>query len=285
MGALRAKMEQDLLIRGLSPNTHEAYIRAVVGLTKYYGRAPDTLSAQEVQAYLASLVTERKLAWSSLRVAVHGLRFFYEVTLGRPRARFYIPTVKTPVKQPEILSRQEVARLVHAVPNRKHRALLMTTYAAGLRVSEVVRLKVTDIDSERMALRVELGKGRKDRYTVLSEGLLEELRGYWRLYRPPLWLFPRCGAQHPLTRTTAHRIYHVAKDRAGIHKTGGIHSLRHAFATHLLEAGIDLPTIQSLLGHDSIRTTSRYLHIVHGGGAERRAALDPLAFAPSSSAA
>jgi integrase/recombinase XerD len=159
------------------------------------------------------------------------------------------------------------------------------TYAAGLRVSEVVKLKVSDVDSERMALRVEQGKGRKDRYTVLSEGLLEELRGYWRLYRPPLWLFPRRGAQHPLTRTTAHRIYHVAKTRAGIHKAGGIHSLRHAFATHLLEAGIDLPTIQSLLGHDSIRTTSRYLHIVHGGGAERRAALDLLAFAPASSAA
>ena len=115
MGALRAKMEQDLLIRGLSPNTHEAYIRAVVGLTKYYGRAPDTLSAQEVQAYLAALVTERGLAWSSLSVAVHGLRFFYEVTLGRPRARFYIPTVKTPAKQPEILSRQEVARLVQVL--------------------------------------------------------------------------------------------------------------------------------------------------------------------------
>src|SRR2546428_5883940 len=198
MGTLRAKMEQDLLVRGLSPNTHEAYIRAVVGLTKYYGRAPDTLSAQEVQADLASLVTERGLAWSSLSVTVHGLRFFYKVTLGRPRIRFYIPTVKTPAKQPEILSRQEVARLVHAVPNRKHRALLMTTYAAGLRVSEVVRLKVTDVDSERMALRVKLGKGRKDRYTVLSERLLEEFRGYSRNYPPPPRLFsPRRGPPPP----------------------------------------------------------------------------------------
>ena len=179
MGALRAKMEQDLLVRGLSPLTHEAYIRAVVGLTKYYGRAPDTLSAQEVQAYLASLVRERGLAWSTLSVTVHGLRFFYEVTLGRPRTRFSIPTVKTPATQPEILSRQEVARLMQAVANRKHRALLMTTYAAGLRVSEVVRLKVGDLDSERMAIRVAEGKGRKDRYTLLSERLLEELRGSW----------------------------------------------------------------------------------------------------------
>jgi integrase/recombinase XerD len=282
MGALRAKMEQDLLIRGLSPLTQEAYIRAVVGLTKYYGRAPDTLSAQEVQAYLAALVRERGLAWSTLNVTVHGLRFFYEVTLGRPRTRFYIPTVKTPATQPEILSRQEVARLMQAVANRKHRALLMTTYAAGLRVSEVVKLKVGDLDSERMAMRVAQGKGRKDRYTLLSERLVEELRGYWRVYRPPLWLFPGRGAQHPLSRATAHHIYHVAKDRAGIRKGGGIHSLRHAFATHLLEAGIDLPTIQSLLGHTSLRTTSRYLHIVHGGGADRRAALDLLAFASPS---
>jgi site-specific recombinase XerD len=273
-------MEQDLLVRGLSRLTQDAYIRAVVGLTHYYGRAPDTLSAEEVQAYLAALVTERGLAWSTLSVTVHALRFFYEVTLGRPRARFYIPTVKTPTKQPEILSRQEVARLVQAVPHRKHRVLLMTTYAAGLRVSEVIRLKVTDLDSERMTIRVTQGKGRKDRYTLLSERLLEELRGYWRLYRPPLWLFPGRGGRHPLARATAHRIYQVAKTRAGIHKSGGIHSLRHAFATPLLEAGIDLPTIQSLLGHNSIRTTSRYLHIVHGGGADRRAALDLLTFAP-----
>ena len=278
MGALRAKMAQDLLIRGLSPLTQDAYIRAVVGLTKYYGRAPDTLSEHEVQAYLAVLVKERRLAWSTLNVTVHGLRFFYEVTLGRPRPRFSIPTAKTPATQPEILSRQEVARLVHAVTNRKHRALLMTTYAAGLRVSEVVKLKVADLDSERMAIRVAEGKGRKDRYTLLSERLLAELRSYWRVYRPPVWLFPGRGGQHPLGRSTAPHIYQVAKDRAGIRKGGGIHSLRHAFATPLWEAGIDLPTIQSLLGHNSIRTTSRYLHIVHGGGAQQRAALDLLAF-------
>jgi hypothetical protein len=173
MGALRAKMEQDLLIRGLSPNTQEAYLRAVVGLTKYYGRAPDTLSAQEAQTYLAYLVKERGLAWSSLSVTVHGLRFFYEVTLGRPRTRFYLPTVKTPATQPEILSRQEIARLLAAVANRKHRTLLMATYAAGLRVSEVLKLKVGDIDSERMAIRVAQGKGRKD-LTPCSP------RGCWR---------------------------------------------------------------------------------------------------------
>jgi integrase/recombinase XerD len=271
-------MAQDLLSRGLSPLTQDAYIRAVVGLTKYYGRAPDTLSAHEVPAYLAALVKERRLAWSTLNVTGHGLRFFYEVTLGRPRTRFSIPTAKTPATQPEILSRQEVARRLHALANRKHRALLMTTYAAGLRVREGVKLKGADLDSERMAMRVAEGKGRKDRYPLLSERLLEELPSYWRVYRPPLWLFPGRSGQHPLGRSTAHHIYQVAKDRAGVRKGGGIHSLRHAFATHLLEAGIDLPTIQSLLGHNSIRTTSRYLHIVQGGGAQRRAARDLLAF-------
>ena len=278
MGALRAKMEQDLLIRGLSPLTREAYLRAVVGLTKYYSRAPDTLSAHDVQAYLAYLIKERGLAWSSLNVTVHGLRFFYEVTLGRSRTHFSIPTAKTPATQPQILSRQEIARLLAAVPNRKHRTLLMTTYAAGLRVSEVTKLKVANLDSERRVIRVEHGKGGKDRYTLLSDRLLEELRSYWRVYRPAPWLFPARGNQRPLSRTTADYIYQRAKRRAGIHKAGGIHSLRHAFATHLLEAGIDLPTIQSLMGHDSIRTTSRYLHIVHGGGADQRAALDLLAF-------
>lgn len=280
MGVLRAKMEQDLLIRGLSPKTQTAYLGAVVGLSKHYRRAPDTLSEQDVQAYLAYLVKDRELAWSSLSVTVHGLRFFYEVTLGRPRSRFYIPTVKTPARQPEILSRQEVARLLAALPNRKHRALLTTTYAAGLRVSEVLKLTIGDIDSERMTIRVAQGKGRKDRYTLLSARLLEELRGYWQVYRPTLWLFPTRGGSTPMNPSSAQRIYVKAKRRAGIQKVGGIHSLRHAFATHLLEAGIDLPTIQSLLGHHSLRTTSRYLHIIHGSGGDQRAALDLLAFPP-----
>lgn len=280
MGVLRAKMEQDLLIRGLSPKTQTAYLGAVVGLSKHYRRAPDPLSEQDVQAYLAYLVQDRELAWSSLSGTVHGLRFFYEVTLGRPRARFYIPTVKTPARHPEILSRQEVARLLAALPNRKHRALLTTTDAAGLRVSEVLQLTIRDIDSERMTIRVAQGKGRTDRYTLLSARLLEELRGSWQVYRPTLWLFPTRGGSTPMNPSSAQRIYVKAKRRAGIQKVGGIHRLRHAFATHLLEAGIDLPPIQSLLGHHSLRTTSRYLHIVHGSGGDQRAALDLLAVPP-----
>ena len=281
MGALRTRMERDLLVRGLSPNTREAYVRAVVGLAQYYDRSPDTLSPDDVQGYLVHLIEERQLAWSSCSVAVHGLRFFYEVTLGRERRAYYIPTPKKPSKQPEILSREEVARLFASTANVKHRALLMTTYAAGLRVSEVVRLKVSDLHSDRMLIRVEAGKGGKDRYTLLSESLLAELRNYWRLYQPPLWLFPRRGApEHPLSRATAHHVYHAAKSRAGIHKGGGIHSLRHGFATHLLEAGVELPTIQDLLGHGNIRTTTRYLHLAHGGLARRGSAFDLLTVTP-----
>jgi len=281
MGALRTRMERDLLVRGLAANTREAYVRAVVGLAKYYGRSPDRLSADDVQGYLVHLIEKRQLAWSSCSVAVHGLRFFYEVTLGRERHTFYIPRPKQPSKQPEILSREEVARLFASTANVKHRALLMTTYAAGLRVSEVVHLKVSDLHSDRMLIRVEAGKGGKDRYTLLSESLLAELRRYWRMYQPEVWLFPRRGApEHPVSRATAHHVYHAAKTRAGIHKGGGIHSLRHGFATHLLEAGVELATIQDLLGHGNIRTTTRYLHLAHGGLARHGSAFDLLAFAP-----
>jgi site-specific recombinase XerD len=274
-------MERDLLVRGLSTNTHEAYLRAVVGLTKYYDRSPDTLTRDEVQDYLVHLIEDRKLAWGSCSVAVHGLRFFYEVTLGWPRSRFYIPAPKRPAKQPDILSRQEVARLFESTANLKHRTLLMTTYAAGLRVSEVVHLKVSDVHSERQLIRIEAGKGSKDRYTALSASLLSELRRYYRVYRPPLWLFPRQGApKQPLTRSTPYRVYRAAKARAGITKAGGIQSLRHAFATHLLEAGVDLHSIKELLGHVSIRTTTRYLHLAHASLARDRSAFDLLASQP-----
>jgi site-specific recombinase XerD len=274
-------MERDLLVRGLSTNTHEAYLRAVVGLTKYYDRSPDTLTPEEIQDYLVHLIEDRKLAWSSCSVAVAGLRFFYEVTLGCPRSRFYIPTPKRPAKQPDILSRQEVARLFESTDNLKHRMLLMTTYAAGLRVSEVVNLKVSDVQSDRQLIRIEAGKGSKDRYTVLSASLLSELRHYYRVYQPPLWLFPRQGApKQPLTRSTPYRIYSAAKARAGITKAGGIQGLRHAFATHLLEAGADLHSIKELLGHVSIRTTTRYLHLAHPNVVRDPSTFDLLASQP-----
>ncbi len=172
-----------------------------------------------------------------------------------------IPRRKVQKRLPEVLSRSEVDQLLEAVGNVKHRALLMTTYAAGLRVSEVVRLRVSDIDSARMTIRVEQGKGSKDRYTILSPRLLDELRRYWKLQQPKEWLFPGAKPSRPLDITAAQKVYRNARQHAGIQKRGGIHTLRHCFATHLLEAGVDLRTIQALLGHNAITTTMRYLQI------------------------
>ena len=230
-----------------------------------------------MRAYLLHLIRERKLAVASCRLRAHGLRFFYRVTLQRPWDDRQIPILKPERKRPAILSREEVARLFEVTPNRKHRALLMTTYAAGLRVSEVVRLRVGNLDSQRMLIRVEGGKGRKDRDTILSPGLLAELRAYWQQYRPPLWLFPtQRNPERPLDRGTAYTIYCAAKERAGITKAGGIHALRHAFATHLLEAGIDVLSIRELLGHQNLKTTANYIHLAHGGMARIHSALDLL---------
>jgi site-specific recombinase XerD len=207
------------------------------------------------------MLREEHLAWSTCNIAVQAFRFLYHTTLGRPAPTFTIPGPKRRKTLPEILSPAEVRRLLEATTTRKQRALLATTYAAGLRVSEVVRLRLQDIDAERMSLRVEQGKGGKDRYTLLSPRLLAELRAYWREYRPPQWLFSARGGQRPLDISTAQKFYYAAKRHAGITKRGGIHALRHAFATHLLEAGTDLHTIQRLLGHGDLRTTMRYFHL------------------------
>jgi len=261
MGALRKQMDGDLVVRGMSVRTRQSYLGAVAGLAKHYGRRPDTISEQEVQHYLLHLIEDRKLAWSSCNIVAQGLRFFYSVTLKRPELQFRIPRARQPQKLPQILAREEVVALLQNTENLKHRAILMTAYGAGLRLNEICNLKLTDIDSARMTIRVEQGKGAKDRYTLLSPRLLAELRRYWSLYRPKVWLFTRRGGSRPISDATVHRIYHAAKSRARITKEGGIHSLRHAFATHLLEAGVDIHTIQRLMGHGHISTTMRYFHL------------------------
>jgi site-specific recombinase XerD len=258
-------MEQDMLLRGLAERTRQSYIAAVAGLAKFYRRGPDAVSAEEVQRYLLHLIEERRLAWSSCNQAGFGIRFFYHVTLKRPDIAIEIPRPRVPKKLPEILSREDVARLFEVTPNVKHRTLLMTTYAAGLRVSEVVALKTRDIDSQRMTIRVEQGKGAKDRYTLLSPRLLDQLRDYWRTAHPRHWLFPMTRGERHIDPRQAQKMYYAAKARAGITKRGGIHSLRHAFATHLLEAAVDVHTIQRLLGHGSLGTTARYFHLAHAG--------------------
>jgi len=237
MGTLRKQMDGDLVVRGMAVRTREAYLGAVAGLAKYYGRRPDRIGEAEVQRYLLHLIEERKLAWASCNVVAQGLKFFYRVTLKRSEAQFGIPTARQPQKLPQILAREEVARLIGRTTHPKHRAILMTTYGAGLRLNELCHLKVSDIDSARMTLRVEQGKGAKDRYTLLSPRLLKELRRYWAWYRPKLWLFPSKDGEHPISDATVQKIFYRAKTRAGISKDCGIHGLRHAFATHLLEAG------------------------------------------------
>jgi len=254
-------MDGDLVVRGMSVRTREAYLGAVAGLAKHYRRRPDQITAAEVQNYLLHLIEERKLAWSSCNIVAQGLRFFYRVTLKRSETQFDIPRARQPQKLPQILSREEIVALIENTANLKHRAILMTAYGAGLRLNEICRLKLTDIDSDRMTIRVEQGKGAKDRYTQLSPRLLSELRRYWMFYRPKVWLFTSRHGSEPISDGTVDKIYHHAKARARITKDGGIHSLRHAFATHLLEGGVDIHTIQRLLGHNHISTTLRYFHL------------------------
>ena len=261
MTELRTRMDNDMLVRGMAERTRETYLAAITRLACFYHRPPDRLSPAEVQAYLVHMLREERLAWSTCSIAVHAFRFLYHTTLGRPTPSFTIPGPKRRQTLPEILSPAEVRRLLEATTTGKQRAVLATTYAAGLRVSEVVRLQLHHIDTERMSLRVEQGKGGRDRDTLLSPRLLAELRGYWRQYRPVGWLFPARDGKRPMDPSTAQKFYYAAKLRAGITKRGGIHALRHAFATHLLEAGTDLHTIQRLLGHGDLGTTMRYFHL------------------------
>jgi site-specific recombinase XerD len=261
MNPLRERMIRDMQLRRLAPNTQRVYLNGVRGLAKHYRQSPDMLTDGQVQDYLLYMLNERKVAWSTCDTYVASLQFFYGVTLKRASLRLAIPPRKSEKPLPEILSAEEVQRLFAATNNLKHRTMLMTVYAAGLRVSEAARLKITDLDSRRMMIRVNQGKGNKDRYTILSPRLLQQLREYWRKYRPADWLFPGQKPGRPIDRVSIFRVFIEAKGKANIHKRGGVHSLRHAFATHLLEAGVDVRTIQVLMGHRSILTTMHYLQV------------------------
>lgn len=258
---LRVQMIRQMELCRLSPNTQRLYVRAVQGLAAFYHQSPDRLTFRQVEDYLHHLMVGRKLAWSTCNVAIHACRFLYLRTLKRDQMEFQLPRCKRESKLPEVLSRQEIKRLISWPQTLKHRVLLMTTYSAGLRVSEVTRLQVADIDSGRMAIRVRQAKGNKDRYTLLSETLLGELRTYWRAERPATWLFPGRTKRSRMSEVTARAILRMAKTGTGITKAGSIHALRHSFATHLLEAGVDARTVQLLLGHRSLNTTMRYLQV------------------------
>ena len=265
MTPLRQRMIDAMVLRGFSPSTQSSYADAIYGMAKYYRTDPAQYSAQEVEAYLLHLINERHLSYSTMNQAACAARFLYEKVLGRERELFPIPMAKVPAKQPELLAREEIARLFACCSHPVHRMLLQTLYAAGLRVSEACALRVTDIDShvDRMCIRVACGKGGKARYTILSPTLLANLRSYVRTFRPRTWLFCNHTGTQPVTVCSAQRAYQGSRHRARIMKSGGPHALRHGFATHFLENGIDLFTIQKLLGHGHISTTSRYLHLVN----------------------
>lgn len=278
MNQLRNNMIRDMQLRKLSPSTQKGYIHSVKGLANYYNCSPDVLSTKQIEDYIFYLFNERKMAIGSCYAVFTGLRFFYTVTLGRDEKSIPIPPVKRSAKLPEILSIDEVERLFIAIRNPKHRAMLMTAYGGGLRVSELVGLKVTDIHSGRMMIRINQGKGRKDRYTLLSKTLLEELRSYWVIKKPKVWLFPGQPSNRPMSRRMAQKAYHKAVEEARIKREGGIHTLRHCFATHLLEAGENVRTIQVLMGHSSILTTMRYLQVTSKSLQGTRSPLDLLNF-------
>ncbi len=265
MTTLRQNFIRELVIRGMSPRTVDAYVKAVAAVANHYHQPPDRLSDEQLKDYLLYLAQERKLAPGSLNVAVSGLRAFYDWVLQRPECGLWraLPHSRKAVRRPQVMDVSEVERLLTVgCAHPKHRAFLMTVYGAGLRLGEACRLEPRHIDSARMQIRVEQGKGRKDRYTLLSPRLLEELRAYWRMFRPGQWLFPASrDASQPMDGNMGQKIYYGAVARAGLPKKGGIHCLRHSFATHLLESGVEITIVQRLLGHNALSTTANYLHV------------------------
>lgn len=266
MTPLHRRMIDDLEIRNYSPKTIDNYTRYVIQFAQHFGRSPADMGVEEVREFQLYLVREKKVAWSTLNVAVCAIRFFYRVTLGREMSIRLVPTAKQPRRLPLVLSRDETKRLLEAVTHPMYRVALVTAYAAGLRVSEVVSLEVSDIDSARMVLHVRNGKGQRACIAPLSEPLLVRLRSYYRAHRPSRYLFPGRGPQdRPLNINTLQNACARARKSAGLHKRASMHTLRHSFATHLLESGTDVTTIQKLLGHKKLSTTAVYLHIQRDG--------------------
>jgi integrase/recombinase XerD len=261
MTPLRQRMIEDMRVRNLSPNTQQLYIDRVAKFAQYFGKSPELLGPEDIRTYQVYLINQKRASSSMLQQTVCALRFLYRNTLGKEWTLQYIPFPKQEKKLPVVLSQDEISRFFESLPNLKHRAFLMTAYATGLRVSEVASLRVADIDSQRMMIRIEQGKGWKDRYVMLSPNLLEVLRAYWKVARPKDWLFPGRPPIRPITRECIHQVCVKAAAVAGLTKRVSVRALRHAFATHLLESGANIRVIQILLGHRSLRTTARYTHV------------------------
>jgi len=260
MTPLRQKMMDAMLVRGFSVRTQQSYVDAVNQIAKYYKCSPEGLDTDQIQAWFLYLVKQRQLSPASCRLYLNGIRFLYLQVLGWDTFAIEIHTPKRAQRIPELLSRAEVARILCACSNFKHRAMLTTCYACGLRVSELVALQVKQIDSDRHVIRIEQGKGARDRQVILGDHLLTLLRGYWQMHRPVQWLFYGRDPERALSIISAQKMFVRAKQRASIDKVGGIHSLRHAYATHQLEAGMPVHQLQRLLGHNNLQSTMRYLH-------------------------
>lgn len=278
MTPLRQKFIDEIQLRGYSPNTQRRYVGAVVGLAEFFHRSPAKITDEEVKTYLLHLWRVRQLAASSIIIAISALRFLFRHVLQRPTEAIEkaLPPVKRPHKLPRVYSVCELEQLFACSDlNPKQRAVLMTAYGAGLRVSEVCALRIEDLLSARSQIRVVQAKGQKDRYTLFSPGLQEQLRAYWRLYRPEHWLFPsQLDPVRPLAHGCAQTAFRLALQKTGLPIRGGFHCLRHSFATHLLEGGVDILTIQALLGHNCLTTTSKYVHVRQQRLAKISSALD-----------
>jgi site-specific recombinase XerD len=261
MGTLRDQMQADLHLKGITPRTQKDYLREVSNLAKYFNKSPEELGEKEIKEYLVHLLKDRKLSGGTYKYYVSGIKFLYRTTLKREGVVDAIQYPKSRRKLPVVLDLSEVEALFSVTENLKHKAILMITYSSGLRISEAARLKITDIDSKRMMVRVQQGKGGKDRYSILSNTALECLRQYWRKYHPKDWLFEGQKKDKHISISSIHQIFHAAKKRAGITKPASVHTLRHSFATHLVEAGTSLHHVQLLLGHRSPNTTTVYLHV------------------------
>jgi site-specific recombinase XerD len=259
---LRRRMTEDMTVRGFTAGTQQGYLRAVRDFTAFLGRSPDRAGTEDLRRYQLAM-RGRGASATTMNAAVSALRFFFTVTLGRNDAQAGMTTVREPRRLPVILGPEEVARLLDAAPSLKYKAALSVAYGAGLRASEVVSPKVSNIDSTRKVIRVEQGKGRKDRYAMLSDLLLDVLRAWWREARPQGWLFPGQNPVNPLTTRQLRRACHAAAEAAGIDKRVSLHTLRHSFATHLLEQKLDIRVIQGLPGHQKLDTTARYAQVAN----------------------
>jgi len=274
MGRLRDRMIMDMELKSLSPRTIKTYLRWVEQFVIHYGKSPEQLGDEEIRDYLHYILKEKKASQAAMNQAYSALKFFYEKTLQREWNGSKIPRSKTPKKLPIVLSQDEVQRIFSSTRNLKHLTAFMIIYSGGLRVGELVKLKVSDIDRERMSIRIRHGKGAKDRYTVLGERTLEVIQEYWHSCHPQDWLFPGEKTGNYLSVSSIQRAFRGSLTRAGIPKHASVHTLRHSFATHLLERGVDLYFIQRLLGHTSSKTTLVYIHVARRNISQIKSPID-----------